>query len=126
MTKLMSLPRVKGSDGVEIRFTLSIHEEDGSFWAEVRELPGCFAAGKDFDELNEAVAEAIQIYLSDENGQIPLDRIRELIITDADQDETKPAVDLSEHRRRRRSQTPRLHVSEMQAHMRLDRDIIEA
>lgn len=40
-----------------------IHEEDGSFWAEVPELPGCFASGSTIAELVEAVQEAIRLYL---------------------------------------------------------------
>ena len=36
-----------------------IHEEDGSYWAEVKELPGCFASGQSLDEVKEALVEAI-------------------------------------------------------------------
>jgi len=43
-------------------YTLSIEEENGSFWGEVVELPGCFAAGRDLNELLEAAAEAIRLY----------------------------------------------------------------
>jgi hypothetical protein len=31
----------------------------GSYWAEVRELPGCFASGNDLNELREALDEAV-------------------------------------------------------------------
>jgi predicted RNase H-like HicB family nuclease len=45
-------------------FTVMVHQaEDGSFWAQVKELPGCFATGDDLDELQEAVVEAIGMYL---------------------------------------------------------------
>jgi len=44
-------------------FTVHVHEESGSFWAEVVELPGCFATGADLDELREALDEAISLYL---------------------------------------------------------------
>jgi predicted RNase H-like HicB family nuclease len=40
-----------------------VHEEDGSYWAQVRELPGCFASGDDVDELREAVTEAVDMCL---------------------------------------------------------------
>ncbi len=40
-------------------------EEDGSLWAEVLELPGCFAAGENLDELREALEESISLYLHD-------------------------------------------------------------
>ena len=45
----------------------SIHEDDdGSLWADVRELPGCFASGATMSELTEALIEAVGLYL--ENG----------------------------------------------------------
>lgn len=43
-----------------------VHEERGSYWAEVEGLTGCFASGQDLDELREAVVEAITLYLEDE------------------------------------------------------------
>lgn len=47
-------------------FTVNLHrEDDGSFWAEVVELPGCFATGETLDELREALEEAISLYLYD-------------------------------------------------------------
>ncbi len=44
-------------------FTVRVHEEAGSLWAEVVELPGCFASGDNPDELQEALEEAISLYL---------------------------------------------------------------
>jgi predicted RNase H-like HicB family nuclease len=42
----------------------TIHEDDdGSYWAEVKELPGCFASGATFAELHEALIEAIGMCL---------------------------------------------------------------
>lgn len=53
-------------------YTVEVNHEDGSFWARVLELPGCFATGRDLDELQEALGEAISLYLSDdpEAGEI--------------------------------------------------------
>lgn len=51
---------------MEREFRVIVHEEDGSYWAEVAELPGCFASGADLDELRAAVVEAISLYLSDD------------------------------------------------------------
>lgn len=49
-----------------ITFHVSIDEEaDGSYWAEVQELPGCFASGFSMDELQEALLEAMQMCLPD-------------------------------------------------------------
>jgi predicted RNase H-like HicB family nuclease len=42
---------------------LKVHYEDDHMWAEVDELPGCFASGKDMEELKEALAEAISMCL---------------------------------------------------------------
>jgi len=42
----------------------AIHEDDdGMYWAEVKELPGCFASGRSLDELKEALFEAIAMCL---------------------------------------------------------------
>ena len=46
-------------------FTVQVNHEDGSFWAEVIELPGCFATGDTLDELRESLQEAIALYLHD-------------------------------------------------------------
>ena len=54
----------------EPTYTLTVHDEDdGMLWAEVLELPGCFASGADMDELLEATAEAIALYLADSSPQ---------------------------------------------------------
>jgi predicted RNase H-like HicB family nuclease len=42
----------------------TIHEDsDGSYWAEVKELPGCFASGTTISELTEALLEAVNMCL---------------------------------------------------------------
>lgn len=46
-------------------FHATVHLEDGSYWAEVDELPGCFASGVTESELREAIAEAIRMWLGD-------------------------------------------------------------
>ncbi len=43
-------------------------EEDGSLWAEVLELPGCFASGDTLDALRDALEEAISLYVTDDPG----------------------------------------------------------
>ena len=65
----------------EIReYTVNIHQEDsGHLWAEVEELPGCFASGDNLDELREALEEAISMYLHDrpDGGKIrSMERVR--------------------------------------------------
>ena len=47
-------------------YTVRVHHEAGEeLWAEVLELPGCFAAGGDMEELRRALTEAISLYLSE-------------------------------------------------------------
>jgi len=64
-----------------MEFTALIHEEDGSYWAEVKELPGCFASGADLDELKDAVIEAITLYLQadgDESTTVVAGHVEEM------------------------------------------------
>jgi predicted RNase H-like HicB family nuclease len=42
----------------------NIREEEGMLWAEVDELPGCFASGASVAELIEALREAVALYLA--------------------------------------------------------------
>lgn len=46
-------------------YTVAVHQEDDTLWAEVEELPGCFATGRDLAELEEALVEAITLYRQD-------------------------------------------------------------
>lgn len=48
---------------------VDVHHEDGSYWAEVRELPGCFASGDTVAELIESVEEAVALYLAPPEGE---------------------------------------------------------
>lgn len=65
-----------------MEYTAFIHEEDGSYWAEVKELPGCFASGETLDELKEALVEAILMCLEDdsrETASAHVDQMRVLV-----------------------------------------------
>jgi len=43
--------------------TVNVHDEgDGTLWADIEELPGCFATGDTIEELREAVQEAVELY----------------------------------------------------------------
>jgi len=44
-------------------FTVRVHHEDGTLWAEVIELPGVFATGDNMDELTESLTEALNLVL---------------------------------------------------------------
>ena len=50
---------------------VDVHHEDGSYWAEIRELPGCFASGDTVAELIESVEEAVALYLAPPEGEAP-------------------------------------------------------
>jgi predicted RNase H-like HicB family nuclease len=43
---------------------VNVHHEDGSYWAQISELPGCFASGDTVAELIESVEEAVALYLA--------------------------------------------------------------
>lgn len=49
-----------------------IHEEDGMYWAQVEELPGCFASGESIPVLIEALEEAVSLYLAPASGSPPV------------------------------------------------------
>lgn len=54
--------------------SVRIHNEDDEMlWAEIPELPGCFASGDSRPELMEAIQEAVSLYLSSpESGTVAL------------------------------------------------------
>ncbi len=46
------------------RYMVVVHEaEEGGFWAEVPDLPGCFTQGETLDEVWQNAREAIATYL---------------------------------------------------------------
>jgi len=52
-------------DEIPITYNVRIHDEGPEgLWADVAEMPGCFASGQTHEELREALAEAIGQYLS--------------------------------------------------------------
>ena len=53
------------------RYTVRVHQEPGQeLWAEVLELPGCFATGTDMEDLRQALTEAISLYLSSPGTEV--------------------------------------------------------
>ena len=72
-----------------VELTANIHREDGSYWAEVSELPGCFGSGDTLDDLIASLREGIQLYLGEgghltANGSLgsPL-QVRAAILSDS-------------------------------------------
>lgn len=50
---------------------VDVHHDEGSYWAEVRELPGCFASGHTIAELIESVEEGVALYLASPERKAP-------------------------------------------------------
>jgi predicted RNase H-like HicB family nuclease len=61
-----------------VELTVRVHEESGSYWAEVVELPGCFASGQSLDELRIAVDEAVRLHQDMPLEGAPALRVNEL------------------------------------------------
>jgi predicted RNase H-like HicB family nuclease len=60
--------------------TVLVHDaEEGGFWAEVPEFPGCGSQGETLDELERNVLEAIEAWLAasqEDRANGPADRVR--------------------------------------------------
>ncbi len=50
-----------------MELTVTINHEDDHYWAQVDQLPGCFATGDTAGELVDAISEAISLYLADQS-----------------------------------------------------------
>jgi predicted RNase H-like HicB family nuclease len=50
--------------------TVVISEEGAGYWSEIPELPGCFASGRDLNDLRVALGEAIGLYLWDRPAEL--------------------------------------------------------
>jgi predicted RNase H-like HicB family nuclease len=61
-----------------VELTVRVNEEEGSYWAEVLELPGCFASGDTLDELRAALDEAIRLHSDQPLDGVPVLRVNEL------------------------------------------------
>lgn len=61
-------------------FTVLVHDaEEGGYWAEVPELPGCVSQGETLDELEANILEAIELCLDahlEDQGPHPPQRLR--------------------------------------------------
>jgi predicted RNase H-like HicB family nuclease len=68
-----------------MELSAEIHFERGSYWAEVPDLPGCFAAGDTLDELFASLREGMELYLRngvDSEPVRPL-QLRSAVLSDA-------------------------------------------
>jgi predicted RNase H-like HicB family nuclease len=62
--------------------TARIRLEDGAYWADVAELPGCFASGDTLDELLDSLNEGVALCLGDENAPSGPLRVASATLTD--------------------------------------------
>ncbi len=62
---------------MELEVIVHQDSESGGYWAQVVQLPGCFAAGHSMEELEESLQEAIRLYLkdSDESSFVSSDHV---------------------------------------------------
>jgi predicted RNase H-like HicB family nuclease len=65
-----------------MELTARIQIEEGSYWADVSELPGCLASGDTLDELFESLREGVALYLADEDEQSGPLRVATATLTD--------------------------------------------
>jgi predicted RNase H-like HicB family nuclease len=64
-----------------VEYTAQIHLEDDTYWADIPELPGCFASGDTLDELFESLREGVAVYLTDD-GPVPEVHVATATLTD--------------------------------------------
>lgn len=55
--------------------TVIVHDEDGQLWAEVEEFPGCFASGRNEQELRESLEESLSLYLSEPGAKVVVETL---------------------------------------------------
>lgn len=67
-----------------MKYTVIIHRDiqEGGFWGECSELPGCYSQGESIDELMQNMKEAAELYLdgADSAYIFPVEDIRELAL----------------------------------------------
>lgn len=66
-----------------MELTANIHLEDGSYWADVPKLPGCFASGDNLEELFDSLHEGVRLYLDEEGSVVGRSSAQPLRVTAA-------------------------------------------
>ena len=62
-----------------IQYQVKLHEEDGGYWAEFPDLPGCFTQGDSREEVLENAREALSLWLEearDPDWEVPVPKAR--------------------------------------------------
>ena len=47
-----------------LQFDAILHREDGAYWGEVPDLPGCFSAGDTLDEVKDDMVHAVELHIA--------------------------------------------------------------
>lgn len=67
-----------------MKYTVIIHndEQEGGFWGECSEMPGCYSQGETIEEFMKNIREAMELYLDepDEAYICPVSEIRKLAL----------------------------------------------
>lgn len=58
------------ADEITATYTVRIHPDSDGLWADVVELPGCFASGSTYEELWRSLEEGIGLYLSRDDHEV--------------------------------------------------------
>lgn len=66
-----------------MELTANVHLEDGAYWADVPELPGCFASGDTLDELLASLNEGIRLYREDSKLSSQSFQVKTAVLCDA-------------------------------------------
>jgi predicted RNase H-like HicB family nuclease len=46
-----------------LQFDAILHNEDGAYWGEAPDLPGCFSAGDTLDEVKADMVQAVELHI---------------------------------------------------------------
>jgi predicted RNase H-like HicB family nuclease len=82
------------SEQSPMKLTIQMHIEGDAYWAEVHELPGCFAAGSTLDELFASLREGVSLYLQGRGTEDLASEAARLAADPADVRESLEIVDL--------------------------------
>ena len=62
-------------------YNVIVHSaEEGGYWAEVPDLPGCYTEADTLDELNANIREAISLYLEDAPANVEHSSMRQVTV----------------------------------------------
>ncbi len=48
-----------------MEITVEVHREDGNYWSQVEQYPGCFSIGRTLSDLHVCLEECLALYLDD-------------------------------------------------------------